>query len=288
MKYPTGAGGTDIKVVADCMLKALVLLINHSQSSGTLREIHIVDTNETNVDVIKKRFKGSIPDVSPDLITREFDIPHAAATVYVHGNAAWSTSSYKGKDMWSHNNMHTSQGGNHSPHHPVGQNQHQAAVGGSPSPHQAPQVAGDFEIRLPHGTIVQAYHGDITKLPGVEVIVNAANERLDHIGGVAYAILRAAGRELQAESDKYVKQNGDVKVTRVAITGAGQLPYKKVIHAVGPMWSYSPDKDKPLLLRTFSNTFKCADEKVKAMTLACPPISSGKDVLQYIKQIIIK
>jgi O-acetyl-ADP-ribose deacetylase (regulator of RNase III) len=81
-------------------------------------------------------------------------------------------------------------------------------------------------------TVVQA---DITT-EQVEAIVNAANERLQLGAGVAGAIREAGGDDIQAECDAWVKDHGLVKVGGAMITGAGRMPFKHVIHAVGPVW----------------------------------------------------
>jgi len=67
--------------------------------------------------------------------------------------------------------------------------------------------------------------GDITKIEA-DVIINAANTELIHGGGIALAIAEAAGKELIKES----KEIGFVLIGDFAVTTAGKLKVKKVIH----------------------------------------------------------
>jgi O-acetyl-ADP-ribose deacetylase len=78
-------------------------------------------------------------------------------------------------------------------------------------------------------TLISLQTGDITRLE-VDAIVNAANDRLIMGGGVAGAIRRAGGESIQEECDRI----GGTPVGTAAITGAGRLPARWVIHAVGP------------------------------------------------------
>lgn len=74
---------------------------------------------------------------------------------------------------------------------------------------------------------------DILKAP-VEVIVNPANGALIHGGALALAIQNGAGIELEKESKALVREHGQLESGMAAFTTAGKLPYKAVIHAVGP------------------------------------------------------
>jgi len=80
----------------------------------------------------------------------------------------------------------------------------------------------NFDWRA-HVTIRQ---GDLTAA-SVDAIVNAANTALILGGGVAGAIRTKGGPAIQAECDRI----GPVPIGEAAITGAGRLPAKLVIHA---------------------------------------------------------
>jgi O-acetyl-ADP-ribose deacetylase (regulator of RNase III) len=73
---------------------------------------------------------------------------------------------------------------------------------------------------------IEVRQADITKLE-VDAIANAANTDLKHGGGVAGAIVRAGGREIQDESDR----RAPIGLGEAVETGAGKLPSKWVIHA---------------------------------------------------------
>ena len=90
-----------------------------------------------------------------------------------------------------------------------------------------------FEHQLTDGTWIRVVQGDLTR-ESVDAIVNAANEYLAHGGGLAGAIVRAGGKEIQHQSRQWVEQHGPVPTGSAAITGAGRLPCRYVIHAVGP------------------------------------------------------
>ncbi|HXW00078.1 MAG TPA: macro domain-containing protein, partial [Anaerolineae bacterium] len=100
-----------------------------------------------------------------------------------------------------------------------------------------------FEYTLSTGQIIRVVQGDLT-VETSEAIVNAANEWLQHGGGVAGAIRRQGGEVIQQESNAWVQQHGLVQTGSTAITGAGRLPAKYVIHAVGPVWGSGNDEQK--------------------------------------------
>ena len=129
-----------------------------------------------------------------------------------------------------------------------------------------------YEQELEGGPVIRVVHGDLTQEPA-EAIVNAANEQLAHGGGLAGAILRAGGREIQDESDAWVREHGPVLTGRAAITGAGRLPFKAIIHAVGPVWRDRGDEDELLASAVTSALELAAAHGIKSISL--PGISTG-------------
>jgi len=123
------------------------------------------------------------------------------------------------------------------------------------------------------GLKVQIVQGDITK-EEVDAIVNAANEHLKHGGGVAGAIVRAGGYEIQRESDEIVRKNGPVPTGEAVVTGGGKLPAKYVIHTVGPVWKGGKSGEDEKLRNAVYNALLRAHE-LKLESLSIPAISTG-------------
>jgi O-acetyl-ADP-ribose deacetylase (regulator of RNase III) len=116
---------------------------------------------------------------------------------------------------------------------------------------------------------IELVQGDITK-QRVDAIVNAANSELAHGGGVAAAILRAAGPELARESAAHPR----VAVGGAGVTSAGELPARWVIHAVGPVWSGGTSGEPELLDSAYRSALGAAAE-LGARSIAFPSISTG-------------
>ena len=111
--------------------------------------------------------------------------------------------------------------------------------------------------------------GDITQLD-VEVIVNAANERLLGGSGVDGAIHAAAGPALL----EHCRAIGGCPTGEARITPGFQLRAKWVVHTVGPIWRGGAEGEPELLRNCYQNSFKLARE-VRAKTIAFPCISTG-------------
>ena len=116
---------------------------------------------------------------------------------------------------------------------------------------------------------VEIIIGDITE-QDTEAIVNAANSRLAGGGGVDGAIHRRGGPEIMAELKAKYK---NCPTGNVVITGAGKLKAKFVLHAVGPVYSGSPD-DSQLLANAYRNSLLlCSKHQINSVSF--PSISTG-------------
>lgn len=121
-------------------------------------------------------------------------------------------------------------------------------------------------------TTLELVAGDITEME-TEAIVNAANERLAHGGGVAGIISRRGGPTIQRESDEWVRQHGRVHTGSAAITSGGRLKARYVIHAVGPIYDGTP-RSAELLGSAVRAALQIADDH-DLKSIALPAISTG-------------
>ncbi|KAG8432171.1 hypothetical protein GDO86_016710 [Hymenochirus boettgeri] len=132
----------------------------------------------------------------------------------------------------------------------------------------------ECQIMLPNGIAVAVYKDDLTR-HRVDVVVNASNEDLQHIGGLAQALLNVAGPKLQTDCDQIIKREGKLSVGDAVITDGGNLVCKQVIHTVGPRWKQSSATDCERLLRkAISRCLDLAAEKGHT-SIGIPAVSSG-------------
>jgi len=123
-----------------------------------------------------------------------------------------------------------------------------------------------------NSAFLELVEGDITEMD-VDAIVNAANERLAHGGGVAGVISRKGGPAIQSESDAWVNTRGRVVTGSAAITSGGRLKARHVIHAVGPVYDGTA-RSAELLASAVRAALQMADDH-GLKSVALPAISTG-------------
>ena len=126
---------------------------------------------------------------------------------------------------------------------------------------------------------IEIVQGDITQQPDVDAIVNAANTELILGSGVAGAIYRRGGAEIDHEG----QVKAPIKLGEAAVTGAGRLPNKYVIHAAAmgyrPEDARVPKREGSLSSATIiadatRNSLLRADE-LKLASIAFPALATG-------------
>jgi O-acetyl-ADP-ribose deacetylase len=121
-----------------------------------------------------------------------------------------------------------------------------------------------------HQTLLHLHQGDITQFPA-EGIINAANSALRGGSGVDGAIHRVGGASIMQEC-RLIK--GGCPTGSAVSTTAGDLPARRVIHAVGPIWQGGRKKEAELLASAYSACLAIAEEE-GLTTLAFPSLSTG-------------
>lgn len=138
-------------------------------------------------------------------------------------------------------------------------------------PRSAPWLC---KVSTPAGVQLAIREADICALR-VDAVVNPANEDLQHIGGLALALLRAAGPELQKICDRHVARNGALRPGEAVATDAFRLPCRHVIHAVGPRFSAHSREEAVLLLKRAVAQSLGEAQRLGCTSVAVPAISSG-------------
>ena len=114
---------------------------------------------------------------------------------------------------------------------------------------------------------IEVLDADITRLE-VDAIANAANPDLAHGGGVAGAIARAGGPQVQRESD----EKAPIGLGEAVETAAGEMPSRWVIHAATMELGGPTSED--IIRRATASTLRKADE-LGAKSLALVAFGTG-------------
>ncbi|NPA47066.1 MAG: [protein ADP-ribosylglutamate] hydrolase [Thermococci archaeon] len=148
--------------------------------------------------------------------------------------------------------------------------------------------------------MLEVVKGDLTRFPA-EAIVNAANRYLEHGGGVAYAIAKAAAGDareyvriskeaMREQLGKTSIEHGEVVVTPAMRLERHGIWY--VIHTVGPYCGGRWDGDKKEKLRRAILGALRKAEELGVRTVAFPAISAGiygcplEEVVRTFKEIV--
>jgi O-acetyl-ADP-ribose deacetylase (regulator of RNase III) len=126
---------------------------------------------------------------------------------------------------------------------------------------------------------IEIVQGDITQQPDIDAIVNAANTELILGSGVAGAISRRGGTEIDREG----RAKGPIKLGEAAVTGAGRLPNKYVIHAAAmgyrPEDALVPKREGSLssaaIIRDATKNSLRRAAELKLQSIAFPALATG-------------
>ena len=144
---------------------------------------------------------------------------------------------------------------------------------------EANRATSSLHHKICHGTtddgrMVNILQGDLTEF-SADVMVNAANEQLNHTGGIAGIISRKGGSIVQEESTKHVKRAGQLRVgDAVLLKPAGNLPCKAIVHAIGPRWNGGKVQEEAYLAKAVRNSLVEASRH-NYTSIVFPAISSG-------------
>src|SRR5439155_1693924 len=116
-------------------------------------------------------------------------------------------------------------------------------------------------------TVVKIERGDITTMP-VDAIVNAANNHLWMGGGVAGAIKRVGGAEIERQA----VEKGPIEPGEAVVTGAGRLRCRYVIHAATMGQDLVTSAD--LIRRATRSSLRRAND-VQVASIAFPALGTG-------------
>ncbi|SDN63121.1 O-acetyl-ADP-ribose deacetylase (regulator of RNase III), contains Macro domain [Halomonas shengliensis] len=117
--------------------------------------------------------------------------------------------------------------------------------------------------------MIECVQGDIAHQPDMEAVVNAANAQLRPGGGVAGALHRAAGPEL----DRACRPLAPICPGEAVITAAFGLPNRHVIHCLGPVYGVDEPADE-LLADCYLHALALA-EREGLRSVAFPALSAG-------------
>ncbi|XP_067113942.1 protein mono-ADP-ribosyltransferase PARP14-like [Osmerus mordax] len=131
-----------------------------------------------------------------------------------------------------------------------------------------------YQHHTSNGVEIMVCEADMCKCT-TDAVVSSTNENLKLNGGLAGALLKAAGPQLQEECDQIIYRRGELEPGDCVLTNAGRLPCQFIIHAVGPTYdTENPQKAVGQLRRAVKGSLDLAETN-NCLSVALPAISSG-------------
>ena len=128
-----------------------------------------------------------------------------------------------------------------------------------------------FSINYSGNKVFKVGIRDLLGAP-VDAIVNPATSGLSHGGGIAAIISNEGGPKIDDHCALYIEKYGRIPVTKAVATTAGRLPYKGIIHGVGPRFGDGDELNK--IEATLMSCLAIAHSK-EWSSVAFPAISTG-------------
>ncbi|VDH94340.1 Hypothetical predicted protein, partial [Mytilus galloprovincialis] len=132
----------------------------------------------------------------------------------------------------------------------------------------------------PSGQTIITVVGDITELE-VDVIVNDANEDLQHVAGLAKVIVDKGGKSIQKECDDYLRSKNRARKMydgEIFCSAPGNLNCKMIVHAVVPFWQNGHSSEDEYLSDCIRESLERMEAR-KYRSIAIPALRNG--VLGY-------
>lgn len=132
------------------------------------------------------------------------------------------------------------------------------------------------------GKLIKITRGDITDSEA-DAIVNAANNQLWMGAGVAGAIKRKGGQEIEDEA----VSKGPIQVGEAVVTTAGSLASKYVIHAAAMGQDLKTDENK-IWMATYNSLLRAEELNLESIDLPALGTGVGGFPLERAAEIMIK
>ncbi|XP_023192014.1 poly [ADP-ribose] polymerase 14-like isoform X2 [Xiphophorus maculatus] len=133
-----------------------------------------------------------------------------------------------------------------------------------------------YKVQTSDGVEIVVSKADMCSY-SVDAVVNPSTEDLKHTSGLALALSKAAGPQLQTECDQIISVKGKLRPGDCVVTDAGgMLRCKNVIHAVGPYFDQAkPQRAEGQLKKIVKESLEQA-EKCGCVSVALPAISRNR------------